>query len=173
MYSTTVTRYWNPDKVKVYSSQITSYTCYSSWHSRSDIANIANITGTVELRAPYKLEHINDGFFCIKEDYLSYINKNGEEGWIQADLIKHYKLKCVRFAFFRHFGEIEIRFGNFSRDQGLNLNGVIAYQKDFLERSTAEYCVDRPIVGQYVIVESYKYIGYDFLNIGSMQIIVE
>ena len=120
-----------------------------------------------------KIENINDGFFCVDAINLSYLSHNSKEGWVQADLIKHYKLKCVRLGVFQYFEEIEIRFGNYTRDQGLKLNSVIAYQETKIIKSIVEYCLDRPIVGKYLLIEKYRPIGFDMINIGAMQIIVE
>ena len=173
MYSSLVTQYLNPDELKTFSHQTTGYTCYSSWHSRNDIANIANITGPVELSPLFKIENINDGFFCVDAINLSYLSHSSKEGWVQADLIKQYKLKCVRLGVFQYFEEIEIRFGNYTRDQGLKLNSVVAYQETKIRKSIVEYCLDRPIVGKYLLIEKYRPIGFDMINIGALQIIVE
>lgn len=172
IYSSVVSQYWNPDDSIRSSSELKGFTCYSSWHKRNDIAGIVNITGTAAYSSARFLEYVNDGYFCSGKAYY-YQSKNGLEGWMEIDLNKLYSLKCIKVLTVKYFDNIEFRFGNYSKDQGLSMNEIIFYQETSLDFAVFEYCLTKPLIGQYIHIESKKVITPDYISIGEIQILVE
>ena len=155
------------------SSQIEGHTCYSSWHKKNDISTIVDITAAPIYKPSAALNFVNDGYYCSKDGHYSYRSRKFQDGWLQADLKKLYTLKCIRIFAGTDFYDIEFSFGNYSRDQGVSLNEIFAYSGSVLDKSVVEYCLDRPMVGQFVHIEAKKGIVDNHIHIGEIQILVE
>ena len=102
---------------------------------------------------------------------------------MQADLTSYFTLKCFRvpvrskkIADDGYFHEVEVRFGNRSKAEETQddlLNPIIIgkTEKGF-EGKIFEFCLDRPLVGRYLILNEKK--DYDDkILVGEIQIIVE
>ena len=92
---------------------------------------------------------------------------------MEIDLNKLYSLKCIKVLTVKYFDNIEFRFGNYSKDQGLSMNEIIFYQETSLDFAVFEYCLTKPLIGQYIHIESKKVITPDYISIGEIQILVE
>ena len=180
LFSAIVAAHWNPDSTNSLSDSLNSHKCFSSWQKRNDISDKASITAAESL--DYKLVpfRANDGFYCqLYEEFLyhSKLDINGG-AWAQFDLKSYFKLKCIRVPvrsaevyWNANFHEIEIRFGNNSRDENFAKNPIIAYTETGLEGKIFEVCLDYPLVGRYLFFHE-KQSQFTAILIGDIQILV-
>ena len=157
-----------------------SHRCYSSWQKRNDISSQAIFTGAPEYNN-FSISFINDGFYCQYYGGFGYHSTpfSNEGGWVQADLRAPRTLLCLKVPVrsskvYRtaNFDELEIRFGNKSREDDFSKNLVIISRTAHgLEGKIFEYCLDRPLVGRYLLIQE-KRSSDDSIYIGEIQIIV-
>ena len=96
LYSASVSAHWDPVRASYFSSELTSFQCFSSWHQRNDRSAIADVTSHNE-SDKYNKQKINaiDGFTCPYDNPFSFLGHKGY-GWLQLDLKGYYSLKCIK-----------------------------------------------------------------------------
>lgn len=176
-----VSQYWDPDNVKSHSSALTSHECFSSWHKRNDISGQSDPTSAEKLRSGFENDKAIDGYYCLKNSKWAYhsTESNGG-GWLQLNLKGYFSLKCIRIPVRNdgtsksgHMQEVEVRFGNNSRADNFEKNPIIiAKTASGLEGTIFEYCLDRPLVGKYLLLQEKKSED-DILVVGEIQVLVE
>ena len=97
-------------------------------------------------------------------------------GWLQLDLKGYFALKCIRVPVRDsegHMQEIEIRFGNESKVENFEENPIIiAKTASGLEDTIFEYCLDRHLIGRYLLLQEKKSED-DYIIVGEIQVLVE
>ena len=171
-----VATYWDPAKTSSFSSKLTSFQCFSSWHHRNDKSGNADITGWYQGAPNRLLANVIDGYTCKHSSGFDYYSDIGL-GWLQIDLKGIYTLKCVRVPvrseqvfFTTYFKGIEFRFGNESRNGNYKLNPIIGLSEDESFEQIVEFCPNYQLVGRYMIMQK---VFSDKLIIPEVQITVQ
>ena len=177
LFSAVVSQHWEPNSAASLYEGLTSYECYSSWHKRNDISGKSDVTSAPQIHKGVENYRSIDGFYCMKTSaFMYHSRKSNEVGWLQLDLKGYFSLKCIRITVRESDALIQklgIRFGNESKVEDFEKNPIIiAETENGLERIIFEYCLERHLIGRYLLLQEKKS-EIDYIIIGEIQVIVE